>query len=101
MMLTKLIATLEIRKIAAAVRVKATTQRTPLTTPSITVEPLGRGRAFRGSLGRSLSCALRRVGHDVIGVVQRRPGFRDVAAAVHPGLALVLIHLERHRIERR
>src|ERR1700688_1164650 len=86
MMLPKLIATLLIKNSPAAVRVIARSQRTPVTTPSITVEPLGRGRAISASLGRRLAGSLGGVGDDLIGVMQRRLRLRHVFADAGDGL---------------
>src|SRR5271169_2126078 len=120
MILAKLIATLEIRKIAAAARVNARMQGTLLVKTSITVESFGCARYT--SLGWGLPRSPCRLGHDLIGVVHRGLGFRHVfadagqafqqrnllvgrqtdqfAAAIDPGLARLVEQVDRLRIDR-
>src|SRR5580704_17283760 len=125
MILAKLIATLEIRKIAAAARVSASSQRTPLSTASIMIRPLLRSRrTFQRREAPALSClprALCRLREHLIRRVELRLCTRYVladarerlehcrllihrqadqfAAAVQPSLACPLVDLDYLRID--
>src|SRR5580704_13704431 len=97
MILAKLIATLLIRRIPAAARVNASSHRTPLTIPSITVrspDPL----RLR-SLAWSLPQPSRGVRHDHISVVKPRLRLRHFVGHRGNGLNHLRLLFARQAIE--